>query len=117
MNRKLNPLIAFAAALLLLVGTGMTCQNKSPRKITYDTLASVGYTTDAALKSYLDLVARGQLSASGLPEVTKTYNSFQAIYNLAVSVALFNTNAVATTDVVTESINVINAIERAKVRQ
>ena len=117
MRNKINA-IGVAALLAMLVFTpGMTCQNKSPRKVTYDTLASVGYTTDAALKSYLDLVARGQLSASGLPEVTKTYNSFQAIYNLAVSVALFNTNAVATTDVVTESINVINAIERAKVRQ
>jgi len=114
MRNKINA-IGVAALLAMLVFTpGMTCQ-KSPKQITYNTLASVGYTTDAALKSYLDLVARGDVPTTALPKVTERYTTFQAIYSLALNAAQMNPNTVAGADVIAASVTVINEIEKAKV--
>jgi hypothetical protein len=99
--------------LLIVVALAWGCST-SQRRATYNSLATVGHTTDAAVKSYLDLVIQGQVSTNSVPTVAKNYQTFQAAFNAAVALAQFNTNAVAPPNVVALSGVVINSINTAK---
>lgn len=98
---------------LLVFALAWGCST-SQRRATYNSLASVGYTTDAAVKGYLDLVIHGQISTNSVPTVARDYQTFQVAFNAAVALAQFNTNAVAPPDVLRLSATVISDINIAK---
>ena len=84
------------------------------RRLTYNTLASVGLTTRAAVDSYLDLVIAKKVSAETLPRVAQTYNSFQSTYAVAIAATQLGSNAPVTTPVLESSARVILTIKEAK---
>jgi len=86
----------------------------STQRVAYTTLYTVGQTTDAAVKAYLDLVVTKKLPATTLPKVSAAYTSFQATFNVALAAVQMNTKAVAPASVMTESSKVLAIIEQAK---
>lgn len=84
------------------------------RRTAYNSLATVGLTTDAAMKSYLDLVIQGQISTNSVPVVARDYQIFQGAFNLAVITAQFNTNAIASAEIIRLSNVVLSDISVAK---
>lgn len=112
MNKIKSCSVVLLIGAFLLAGCAGT---SSPRRVAYNTLASVGYSTDAAMKSYLDMIARGQVSTGALPSLSQKYNTFQVAYNLAISAAQMNVSAPAPSNVVDLSADLINSVERAKV--
>ena len=100
--------ITCALAALLLCGCAGSKQS------TYKTLATVGYATDTAVSTYFSGVVRGLIPTNGVPQVSLAYDTFQAVFHLAVVNAYNNTNAPAPLNVVVESQNVINTINFVK---
>lgn len=98
------PLIA-----LLILGC-----STSQRRIAYNSLATVGLTTDTAMKGYLDLVIQGYVSTNSVPVVARDYQIFQGAFSLAVAAAQFNTNAIASPELIRLSNVVLSDISVAK---
>jgi hypothetical protein len=99
--------------LIIVFALAWGCST-SQRRATYNSLATVAHTTDAAVKGYLDLVIQGQISTNSVPTVARDYQVYQAAFSLALSAAQFNTNTVAPPNVVELSGTVINSINTAK---
>lgn len=108
MKSILTSTLGLCTALVLIVG----CVSQS--RVTYNTLAAVQVTTSGAFNSYLDLVVKGQVKTNSVPLISADYNRFQLVWNAAVSVAQWNTNAVASSTVTDASAIVINNIVSAK---
>lgn len=102
------------SALGLVAMLAFAACTTTARRVTYNSLASVGYATRAAMDGYLDLVVSGAVSTKNLSSVSKSYDSFQAVYSSAVSVAQLSTNAPATGPVIEASTKVFSEISRAK---
>lgn len=100
--------------LLLVCALVMGACSTSQRRVTYNSLASVGYTTDTAVQGYLDLVVLGAVSTNSVPTVMKSYTTFQAAFNSAVAIAQFNTNAPAPSSVLRLSSDVLSDISAVK---
>jgi len=108
--------IKLSMALLLglfIIGSGMTCQPSDKRRA-YNAMATVAYTTDAAYKTYLDLVVTDKVSPRGMGEVANAYRAFQATYGATLALVQF-TSEPATPAVIEASAAVMSAIEKAKV--
>lgn len=102
--------LAFTAApVLLLPG----CQTSQTTK-NYQSLASVGKTTDTAVKSYLDLVVTGKVATNAVPAVMRSYTLFQAQFNQALVEAQGTNNVQATPELMNLSQTVISNIESSK---
>jgi len=98
---------------LFIIGSGMTCQPSDKRRA-YNAMATVAYTTDAAYKTYLDLVVTDKVSPRGMGEVANAYRAFQATYGATLALVQF-TSEPATPAVIEASAAVMSAIEKAKV--
>ena len=96
------------ALFLLSVIAGCATQK------TYKTLAAVGYTTDAAIKSYFDMVVRKDVSPCSMMKVSLAYTHFQTVYSSAVAMAQNNPQSTATMEVIDASDAVIKTIAEAK---
>ena len=80
----------------------------------YQTLYAVGHSTDAAVRSYNDLVVKGTLSTNGLPAVAHAYNNFQQVFAGAVIVSQFQLDSAAPSNLVWEANTVISLIASNK---
>lgn len=98
---------------LLVIALAWGCST-SQRRATYNSFATVGMTTDAAVKSYLDLLVKGQVSTNSFPVIIRDYQTFQVAFNLALSAAQFSTNAAAPPDVIQLSGVVLSDVAVAK---
>lgn len=105
--RKL--LLTLPVIALLMFGC-----STAQRRIAHNSLATVGLTTDAAIKSYLDLVIQGQVSTDSVPVVARDYQIFQGAFNLALVAAQRDTNAIASAEVIRLSNVVLSDISVAK---
>lgn len=79
----------------LLLALGLVAAIGCAGLTTYKSLASLGQTTDAAYRTYNDLLVRGQVGTNDYPAIAKAYNQFQSAYYQAVVFAQFNTNTTA----------------------
>lgn len=77
--------------------TGMTC-SQSQQRITYNSLATVGQAVNTAYAAYNDQVVAGKATFSSV--VAKAYNDFQSGFNVAVTAASNNPQAIAPQNVV-----------------
>jgi len=102
------------SALGLVALLAFAACTTSARRTMYNSLASVGYATQAAYDGYLALVVRQTISSKNVTTVSKAYDSFQAVYSSAVAAAQFATNAPATAPVIEASTKVFSEINRAK---
>ena len=84
------------------------------RKAAYDTLYTIGKTTDSAMKSYVDLVVKKKISTNSVPAVTATYNKYQLVYRMALTVATNDVTAPAPVNVVSESATFIKLVTDTK---
>ncbi len=84
------------------------------QKATYNTLYTVEMTTVAAYDGYIDSVIKKVTSTNSVPKVSAAFNGFQTSFLVALSVARFDTNAVAPASLITESGNVVNLITASK---
>lgn len=105
----MKQLLSIGLLAALLVGCSTTA-----RRALHNTLYSVNVTTTAAYTGYIELVMAGQLKTNSVPKVSQQYSAFQRTFNLAVEQAQFQTNALASVEVLNLSTAVINQIETAK---
>jgi hypothetical protein len=92
--------------LSLLVSGCRTSQQQAA----FNTLYSVEHVTVSAYDGYLDLVVTGKVSTNDVPRVSKSFNTFQASFLIALDAAQYNTNALAPASLLVESQDVINLI-------
>lgn len=83
-------------------------------RATYNTLAGTKTVVDESVTGYFTLVAKKQVSMKGVPDVARAYDTFEIVFGTAVSMAMFNTNAPATTPVLAAANNVAVSIAAAK---
>jgi hypothetical protein len=99
--------------LIFFIVIAVLCGCTSPRQAAVKTLAAIGISTDAAYRSYLDLVVAGRVSTNGIPRVGAAYTSYQAIYNQAVVFVEHNTS-LSLDSVTAASTKVITVITEEK---
>jgi len=80
----------------------------------YKSLYTAGHATDAAVKSYFDLVVAGKVRTNGVPTVAKAYTEFQAVYAVALKAAQGNINAPPDATVIAQESEVFSVLEKAK---
>lgn len=113
MKRLILAFLLLAMPLAPVGWTGMTCQNKSVQKATYNTLSSVGIAVNTAYAAWNDQVVSGRTTFNAA--VADKYNAFQKSYAVAVQSASMNVNAVAPADLVAlanETIALINQFKK-----
>lgn len=109
--KKIPIVIGLCLALIAL--PAMTCK-PSQQKTTYNTLASVQLTTQAAYNGYLDLVVQGQVRTNEVPMVSQDYTLFMTVWAATVQIASEGTNAPTTAPVAAAAAKVITDITLAK---
>jgi hypothetical protein len=97
------------ACLIIAVG----CVT-SHQQAVFNTLYTVEHTTVTAYDGYISLVVSGSIPTNGVPRVSKSFNTFQASFIVALDAAQYNTNAIAPSSLVVESQDVINLITTIK---
>lgn len=80
----------------------------------YKTLYAVGHATDAAVKTYFDLVVAGQVRTNDVPRIAKMYDDFQAAYRAAEAIAEFSPTARANTNITAKAASLIGEVAKAK---
>src|SRR5690348_14870907 len=109
MNRLIPAFLLLPMPSAPVGWTGMTCSAKQER-ITYNSLSSVGQAVNTAYAAWNDQVVAGKATFS--PNVSAAYNKFQSVFNVAVTAAATNPNAVASQDVVDAANAVYAAIKQ-----
>lgn len=110
-------LIAIIVRLICVtVAVGVICIGCTTNQQTtaLNTLSSLEQTTTTTYDGYLTLVIQGKVPTNDVPKVSHAYNDFQAGMVVAIVTLQGNTNALAPTNLVTESgaiIQLINTIE------
>lgn len=100
--------------LSLSIGILLIGCTTSQQTTTFNTITSLEQTTHAAYAGYLNLVLSGNVRTNDVPQVSKIYNDFQAAAALAITLNQANTNALAPSNLVDESVAVINLINTVK---
>src|ERR1035437_7376937 len=108
--KNIKRIVPFLALAILRVG----CSGLG--RTYYNTLASIQVATTGAYNGYLDLVIKGQVKTNDVPLISRDYNLFQTVWGSAVSVAQFNTNAIAPSTVTDASAKLVNDITSAKAK-
>lgn len=101
-------------AIPAAITVGVSGCSTSQQRKTVNTIASLGYTVDAAVKSYFDLVVAGKVATNDVPTVAKSYSLFQVAYNTALTVAALNTNAPPSVDLNNAASQTLLTITAAK---
>lgn len=104
--KKLLSLIG-ATIIGAVIITG--CSTSQQRTI-YNTLASTEAAAQATTTGYFTAAAKGLADTNGIPQVSKAFNDFQAVMQVAVVVAQNNSNALAPANVVQELSVVISTV-------
>ncbi len=94
----------------ILVGLILIGCTTSQQRTTYNTLASVEATATATVDGYYLACAKGFADTNGIPLVTRSYNKFQGVMQVAVLVAQNNTNALAPANVMEELSTVVQTV-------
>lgn len=101
----------------LILSIGLFCIigcTTTQQRTTFNSLSSIESTTTAAFNAYGGLVIQGKIPTNDLPKVAAMYNKFQAGELLAVELAQNNTNALAPSALIAESVDLINLINLIK---
>jgi len=111
MNRlktELRILVVTGVTILGLV-TGCALFQRGS-KAEYNTLAAVGYTVDNAVIAYDAGVLKGIVPTNNVPNVSKAYNEFQAVYREALKAAEGGATNIAPADLISAEAIVLNAV-------
>jgi len=114
MRKAFYALLVVCAILSLPAVSTLTGCVRTEQRKAVNTIASVGYTVDAALKGYMDLVVAGKVPTNSVPNVTKSYGLFQVAYNTALTLAVMNTNAPVSVDLNNAASQTLLTIKAAK---
>jgi hypothetical protein len=101
--------VAIPLFLTILLGFFIGCVT-SHQQVVFNSLYTVDHTTVAAYDAYLDQVIAGHAPTNGVPRVSRAFNRFQIGFTIALDAAQYNTNAIAPTNLIIESKDVINLI-------
>lgn len=116
MKRTFLAIIASIGIVLCPVAVSMSTSGckTSQQQTAYKTIYSLEKATTAAYDGYLDLVIAGKVGTNDMPKLAKAYNSFQAAELIALDAVQFNTNALAPANLVIESRDIINFINKIR---
>lgn len=103
--KRLILILALSAPLWL----GMTC-GPSGQTTAYTTLATTGLTVNGAYTAYLKLVVTGKVATNSVPSISAAYNDFQLAYGAALTLAQYNPNAIAPSNVVASANALVSKI-------
>lgn len=81
---------------------------------TYNTLAATGQLVNGAFTAYMDLVVKGKVPTNSVPTMASAYNDFQQVYGAALTLAQYNPNAVAPSNVVASANTLVSKIALAE---
>ena len=107
---KIKPTLGIL--LVIVACSGASCPNQ--QKTTFNTIASLEQTVDAAYKSYLDLVIQGKISTNSVPSVGLKYNTFQSAIRMGIVMTTLSTNAPPNSAYMNMGMDVLTAINSAK---
>lgn len=96
--------------VLVLALYGCTTSQQSTA---FKTIGTLEDTTTAAVDQYYAGVIKGTFTTNSMPQISKAYNDFQAAMTLAVGLVQNNTNALAPANLVQESADLINLVNKA----
>lgn len=94
----------------LATGIFISCASMT----TYKSLATLGQTTDAAYRTYNDLLVHGTVKTNDYPAVVHAYTEFQSAYYQAVVFAQYNTNTTASGTVQAAADKLLSVITAAE---
>jgi hypothetical protein len=94
----------------LLICIGFVACNTTQQRRSFNTLASTEATATAAVDGYYLAAAKGLADTNGIPKVTKAYNEFQGVMQVAVLLANNNSNALSSSNVLQELSAVVSAV-------
>jgi hypothetical protein len=80
----------------------------------YKSLATLGQTTDAAYRTYNDLLVHGTVKTNDYPAIAHAYNEFQSAYYQAIVFAQYNTNTTASATVQAAADKLLSIIATAE---
>jgi len=103
---KTKLILSLGLVAALVYGCTTTQQTTS-----FNTLWTLESSTKSIYDGYLALVVQGRLATNEVPQISKLFNDFQASMLLAESLVQYNTNAIAPTNLVIESQQLINLIQ------
>lgn len=109
MKRLLLAFLLLAMPLAPVGWTGMTC-SKPQQRVTYNTLYSTALAVNSSYSAYNDAVVRGQATFSA--SVAKSYNDFQAAFNVALNAAQANAQAITPQNVADLANQVLGLIKQ-----
>lgn len=81
---------------------------------TYTTLASTEQAVKLSYDGYVDSVIRGESRTNELPTIAKSFDAFQASFQVAVDKASGDTNAPITGDLSAAAASILRAITSVK---
>lgn len=116
LNPKSYPSLAFAMIALLSVNLafiGISGCTTSAQRVTYNTLYSTHVAVDSAFSGYMSSVIIGTTPTNNVPKAAQAYREFQSVFNTAIAVAQFNTNAPASGVVLESATKVFTATGKA----
>ena len=106
--------LLFTLGIVALIGYGCA---SGPQRVAFNTLYSVEQSTTSAVDVYDSLVISGAVPTNDVPRVSRAFNLWQKSFTVALDAVQFNTNAIAPPNLVVESqdlINLINKISKGK---
>ena len=115
MNKKIFSLVVLACFISFIQGCGTT-----PAQVTYKTLAAVGATEDAAMKTAASLKASNSITDAQWATIASAHTKYQAAYTVAVNAAIVAVGATnsgsfpATSDLIALANDVVNLVGALK---
>lgn len=101
-------LLAFVSALALSI----TACNTTQQRAAFTTLGSLESTATAGVDGYFLATIKGVADTNGIPKVSALYNKFQVDMQAAVLLAQNNTNALASSNLVSEAGAMISVVSQ-----
>lgn len=97
-------------SILLLSATVLVGCTSTQQRTTYNTLAATEATATAAVDGYFLATVKGLADTNGIPKVSKAFNEFQSVMQVAVVLAQNNSNALASSNVLQELSQVVATV-------
>ena len=105
--------IVLMLAIGIVIGMANGCTT-SQQRVAHNTIFSVEQVASTAVDGYFAAVIKGKVSTNAVPEVTQRFNQLQAACTLAAATAEAGTNAIASSQLSTEAIDLAAFIATLK---
>lgn len=107
----MKTLVSSMMIAVLLMTSGMTCQKQTPRTVTYQTLAAIGATVDAAADTAAGGRYAGKIDDQEWERLMKVHNKWLIAYSEACTIASYDFTKIAPADLVKVQTEFLTALQ------